>query len=256
MTTRKKLSIIARNKNKFRKKSFKLKGGRTPLETAIENDDIDQVKTFLDEDIELVKTKPYIARTYLTFAIKHGDTEMIKKILDKGIDINIQEDIETNTFLNIAVKHGDPEIVQMILDNGADINMTVKNHSPPLITAVLYMDTNDESKVFNMVELLLNNGAEPNKKSPIGSVPVNYAGWKGFTKVAKLLLDRGADPTIKDVNGANAITRYAIHSGKPLETLKYIQSYPVTKEEDTIFNPMHKMGGKRRRTTKRRKQRK
>jgi hypothetical protein len=54
---------------------------------------------------------------------------------------------------------------------------------------------------------LLDKGANVNAKSPYGATPLFFAADRGNTEIAKLLIERGADVTIKDTYyGASALT--------------------------------------------------
>ena len=46
-----------------------------------------------------------------------------------------------------------------------------------------------------VVELLLEEGADPASKSTTGETPLDYARKLGHEGIVKLLLERGADPT-------------------------------------------------------------
>ena len=57
----------------------------------------------------------------------------------------------------------------------------------------------------DIVKLLMDNGAKPDKKDILGRTPLQRTAEKGHTDLVKLLVDRGADP--------NGVLNYAVQSG-------------------------------------------
>ena len=54
---------------------------------------------------------------------------------------------------------------------------------------------------LNVVEFLLERGADPNVQGDDGWTPLHYAVSRYHVDVARVLLDHGADPTIRDNEG-------------------------------------------------------
>ena len=54
---------------------------------------------------------------------------------------------------------------------------------------------------LEIVELLLEHGANPNVQDNDGRTPLHYAVENCHVDVARVLLDHGADPTIRDNEG-------------------------------------------------------
>ncbi|KAL4985922.1 ankyrin repeat-containing domain protein [Aspergillus falconensis] len=165
------------------------------------------------------------AKSPLRVSLENGRidiaTLLLPRILANGGDI----DMSGPEFLCAAAACGLEDVVQRLLLNGADPNTTVsdirtqfafKYNCTPLIWAT-------EFKHLSIVQLLLNHGAKPTPQALImalltqsvpiaellldkGSLDPNTC-WKDFLTPAihialkhsalfKLLLDRGADPTI------------------------------------------------------------
>jgi tankyrase len=58
---------------------------------------------------------------------------------------------------------------------------------------------------YEVMQALLERGANPNTKSHSGETPLYYAALNGMVDRVQLLLQYGADPTIRDSSGKSAI---------------------------------------------------
>ena len=63
-----------------------------------------------------------------------------------------------------------------------------------------------------MVELLLENGAQPDLQDRGGQTPLSRAANKGNERMVELLLEHGAHPNLEDKDGQTPLTR-AFHVG-------------------------------------------
>lgn len=88
----------------------------------------------------------------------------------------------------LAVKKGHADIVQYLIDNGADVNKGNAWDNTPLHYAAYRGYT-------EIVKMLLAYGADVNAKNDDGETPLHYAAEKGKTEIVKILLDNGADVT-------------------------------------------------------------
>lgn len=89
------------------------------------------------------------------------------------------------------------------------------------------LDKNNEIQTLEKVKNLVENGADinyniPNMVYPMGDTPLMWAIYKGLSKVAKYLIDNGADLTLTNKLGQRAY-HWALSSGN-LELAEYIKS--------------------------------
>ena len=139
-----------------------------------------------------------------------GNTMEVRRLLVSGrmLDVNHGAGKNPTPIANAAYR-GDKEMVQVLLDHGADVEKTGINGVTALHCAAEYGS-------LELVKLLLDGGAELNRKTLIsGLTPLHHAcmhvfhseklgislGGKDHLEVIKLLLDRGANPTLKDKFG-------------------------------------------------------
>ena len=131
---------------------------------------------------------------------KKGNIARIKKLFSSGL-LNVNSYSKTTptshsktTPLSKAAKMGHKEVVQFLLDQGAEINKGDKSGNTPLCHAADY-------KCKDVVQLLLNRGADPNKADLMGQTPLCLAAQSTHKEVVKLLLNAGADPNKTDCYG-------------------------------------------------------
>jgi len=101
--------------------------------------------------------------------------------------------------LHVASQEGDVEIVQSLLDNGADVNEPDTAYRTP----VLYASRWGRVEV---TKLLIEYGADVNFQDGNGWSPLLLAARCEHTDVVRLLLDHGAD-----VNAKGPTSRTALH---------------------------------------------
>ena len=89
---------------------------------------------------------------FLLVASGHGNARMVNLLLEKGIDVNITDDYDynnnNNTALSTAVINAKYDVVELLIEKGADINKENNKGYTPLIHAIRFED-------YDMVQLLL-----------------------------------------------------------------------------------------------------
>ena len=91
-----------------------------------------------------------------------------------------------------AVLRGHDDVVKLLLDMGADPNRGTEKGLTPLNLA---------TSKSNVVRMLLVAGADPNKGNDHGITPLHGAAGTCHTEIVRLLLDAGADPNAATVTG-------------------------------------------------------
>ncbi len=91
-------------------------------------------------------------------------------------------------------------IVQLLINSGADPNIQNKNNKTPLMYAA-------KCSLLNIVKLLLNSGADPNKQYSDGSTSLLYAVESGNMEIVELLLKSGANPNIQNNTGCSPLMK-------------------------------------------------
>ena len=125
----------------------------------------------------------------LVIAARHGDLAEINELLAAGIDPN-QEDRDGYTPLMEAASRDHEGAIIALIEAGADVN---KKREPAEDTA-LHMA--QQSNLPNIVELLLEAGANPNVSDAYKHIPIIDASARGYTEIVKLLIKYGANINI------------------------------------------------------------
>jgi ankyrin repeat protein len=155
---------------------FKTEDGRTPLLSAVSNNQLSLVKLLIDNGAD-VNAKDKWGRISLHYAAIKGHREIVELLLAHDADVGIGEHLG-RTAAEFAMRSSHTEIVQLLISKGADIS--------PLHFA-LYMK--NEAKARGLID----SGADVSSRTPSGTVPLNRAVLAGFTGIVELLIAKGAD---------------------------------------------------------------
>ena len=100
--------------------------------------------------------------------------------------------------LMMAAMRGELKLAAALIDKDADVNKTGW-------TPLHYAASSTQGDQLGVAKLLIENAAYIDAASPNGSTPLMMAAMYGNTSTLKLLLDEGADPTLKNQLGLTAV---------------------------------------------------
>lgn len=93
-----------------------------------------------------------------------------------------------------AVNHGDPEVVDLFVRGGMSVHVEDEHETPTIIIAL--------KKGYTVIaRILLNAGADPNARDKMGFTPLLLACGKatfGYKAIAEKLIQKGADINVRD----------------------------------------------------------
>lgn len=146
-----------------------------------------------------VNAKTSDGKTPLLRACSKGNASIVKKLLDAGAPVN---GTNGSPALAEAVYRGHKEVVLLLLNRGAQVNMP-RGYSPLL-----------QCHQEDIAKILLDHGADINATNDRGGqTPLHLAAQYGQLSTIKLLLSRGADPTLRTHDGETPLDiakRYGI----------------------------------------------
>lgn len=141
--------------------------------------------------------------TPLTEAAANGDRPALIRLLAAGADPD-ELDGAGLTPLVHAVRGGHVKLIGILVSRGADPDLRDADDGwTPLMHAI-------HRKDMHAVRGLLNAGADPNAASSTGGTALAMAAGLGFPRITGLLLERGADPRVRDESGRVALSRAMI----------------------------------------------
>ena len=172
--------------------------------------------------------------TAAMYAARQNAKAALAVLAEKGANLNLQ-DPQGATAMHLAIINLHYDAAALLLDKGADPNIADETGMTALY-AVANMDTlgwiqgrpapalesNAEYDAAGLVNKLIDHGANPNprlKRAILkrhhdflqervlteGSTPLMRAARFGDAKLARVLLARGADPTLTTKDGTNAL---------------------------------------------------
>jgi serine/threonine protein kinase len=131
-----------------------------------------------------------------TFLHKVKSVELARLIIANGVDINIK-DKSNNTALHLAVFRQDYELVDLLLQHGANANILNGEKKLPINLAI---DIGYSGATYNVkvAKLLINKGADVNTRHPIGNLSLLHLAVRANDRdFINFLLNKGADVNIK-----------------------------------------------------------
>ena len=158
--------------------------------------DIDgQVRTLLQRGIDPNTVDEERGDTGLILAVRE-DSARVFDLLLQAREVKLDARSRNgDTALMLAAYKNKPAVVRALLDKGAEPNQTGW-------TALHYAATVGNNEI---VQLLLDRSAYIDAESPNQTTPIMMAARGGHILTVKLLLDEGADATLKNGAGMTAI---------------------------------------------------
>jgi len=171
--------------------------------------------------------------TALLYAARDGRLEEARFLVSSDADVKLADPNKISPLL-MSVLNGHLDVARYLLDKGADVNAPDFWGRTPLWAAVdlRNMDLDhgvdkgvDRPPVFDFIKLLLDRGAKVNARTAeyhpgrrwlyslgdvswvdmTGQTAFLRAALSGDTKVMRLLLERGADPSISTLAGTTPL---------------------------------------------------
>jgi ankyrin repeat protein len=136
------------------------------------------------------------------------------------------------TALHIAVGQGQTEMVELLLEKGANVDARQQAQATPLHIAA---STGNEA----IVRLLLAREPEVNAQDHKGRTPLMAAASNGHTEIVHQLLDAGADANLADEAGATALIQAILFADTELVAALLARGADVNAADKKKYVPLH-----------------
>ncbi|KAJ5720553.1 uncharacterized protein N7483_008487 [Penicillium malachiteum] len=134
-----------------------------------------------------------------------GILGVVKKILQDGsVNIESTDSRRRRTSLSWAAKHGHSDVVELLLEAGAEIDARAHHQRTPLLLAA-------KKGHSDVVKVLLEAGAEVDARDHYQGTPLSYSAGQGYSDMVKLLLETGAEVDVRDKNQETPLSYAARH---------------------------------------------
>jgi ankyrin repeat protein len=148
----------------------------SPLHRAVRDENLGDVKTFLEKYPDQVNARDEFGRTPLYWAAREDNIEICEILLSHGADINAATP-DGWTPLHTAVYNKNPRIVVLLIEKGADVNVKNSDSETPLHWAARRGEK-------GLIEPLIAKGAALDARDNNGKTPLD---WTDDSEVIKLL---------------------------------------------------------------------
>lgn len=116
-----------------------------------------------------------------------GDKEKVAKLLSRGVSADAPDPSGTAPLVK-ALKMNHYDVAKLLIENGADPNVTDPSTGLPAILLAA------KNKKLDLMQLFIAKGADVNLSHKDGFTALSDAAFFGRIKLAKLLLENGANP--------------------------------------------------------------
>jgi ankyrin repeat protein len=141
-------------------------------------------------------------------AAYYGDFDKVKEIIERSPDQINVQDEQGFTPLHLASGKGHTEIVEFLLNHGADIESEIRVGETPLMLAAWYA----KDGKYETIKALLEHGAMVDHKGLLGQTALHHATIYSGEKAINLLISYGADVNARGEYQITPLHKAAMHN--------------------------------------------
>lgn len=195
--------------------------GNTSLSFAASNGHLETVRVLLKAGSNPNSSNDY-NQTPLVVSSWEGNPEIVGALVEAGAKVD-NTVISGNTILHNLAYSGNTGAIKIILDKGADANIINEEGNLPLHMAVMYGNAEAAEMFVNRTKNI------DIQESNLGNTPLHMAAINGDLKSTIILLNAGADPSIKN-NSGKVPADYAVKYGYTDVVNYYVSNKLAPKE--------------------------
>lgn len=166
--------------------------------------------------------------------MKNADIAALEELKNQNFDFNAQDQNGNTPLFYLLTRNRNLEVAEKAIELGADVNTPTKSGILPInistskanelqlqiiMMQTMGLDLNDPevqekvqeklfhemSRVYQMAQMLIENGADVNKEGSLGTPLMNAATNAWNYEIAKMLIEKGANVNAQDKNGKTAL---------------------------------------------------
>ncbi|SCO90430.1 uncharacterized protein FRV6_14558 [Fusarium oxysporum] len=189
---------------KVHSKAFERKDneGQSIWHLAIKFLDEDSIKTLKDQHKSTIDNSNNNGETPLHLAVKRKDKQLVDCLLELGAKSGINA-AKDQSPLMFACFHGEAKMVQSMKNKQA-VNDVDKDGKSPLHYVLECKSCNDEDRE-KIVKWLVSAMKNVDVEDQRGRTPLHVACQNSKSSIISILIEKGANPGIKDDEGNNAL---------------------------------------------------
>lgn len=208
------------------------RNGKTPMMHALENEESQALIDLLTDFGANMNDGSMPDDSAFTAAVLEGNRENVEKLIKAGADVNEGTGDSKITPLMVTVQNGNMEMMQLLMENGADPNLQTAEG----ITALIHAASSGEA---NVVKSLLDAGANPNLQTEAGGFALYNAVVLKDTEMAAMLLAVGADVNLRNEGGFTALHAAAYGGSAEMVQLLINAKADLNLQTDSGLTALH-----------------
>lgn len=201
--------------------AFLRKAYNAALENALRREDVETISRLIKDDPHLLKQKTMGQDTLLAHAVVLGSVPVVSLLLDLSADPNLTHTLDYPVILSSGLSNANKswEITDLLLSAGANPDVASEFGQTPTHAATVAGN-------LRTLDYLLSHGAKVNEVDKAGNTPLHFAVSKtkrNRTPIIQSLLAKGADPSIANNTG---LTGFALAERKgDRKTLRLMEDW-------------------------------
>lgn len=177
--------------------------GSTALTLAVNGNHRKLVEALLERGASIEPVNR-ASTTLLGAAAFNGSARIVRLLLEKGADPSAPDAAGKGPILYAAAKGFTP-VVEALIEAGTDVNQAYGHDLTALMWAAGHANDVPEPEGLATVKLLVEKGARLDALDDRGRSALMIAAERGHGLVVAYLLERGADPALRDREGKAAV---------------------------------------------------
>jgi ankyrin repeat protein len=168
-------------------------------------------------------------------AVMLGDVELVKHYLDSGLNANsqlVRGFTKGESWLMTAISGKNRNLVELLLNRGANVNEKMEH------TNVSPLHRVSAIGCLDICELLIARGADVNAEGKYGKTPLHLATQFGHQDIVELLLNAGANINSLDFSGCSAIFNAAQFHHRQIVECLLSRGAEVNLTDNDGFTPL------------------